>query len=219
MRESGAIPFGWIADGTRWVRRPDTYSGVEDALRSTARFYRRPLWANQGERVEVWLEKEALAGVLVDETDPYDVPLYVTRGYPSLSYLYEAAAAIAHAGRPTTILYFGDHDPSGVHIPINILSRLREFAPAADIGLERIAVTPAQIASMELVTRPTKLTDSRSRTFIGESVEVDAIPPTTLRSLCREAIEDYVDQDKLAIVKIAEESEREILYNIAEVRS
>jgi hypothetical protein len=218
MRKSREIPYGWIADGTRWVRHAETFDGVDDALERVARFYRRGLWANQDERVEVWLEKEALAGVLVDETDEYDVPLYVTRGYPSLSYLYEAAQSIAAAAKPTTILYFGDHDPSGIHIPINILERLHDFVPDADIELERVAVTPAQIVSMRLQTRPTKTSDSRSRDFDGESVEVDAIRPATLRDLCREAIELHVDDRALGIVRIAEESERSILEAIAAAR-
>jgi len=215
MRLDGTIPFGTIADNTRWVRRPRTYSSVEDALRRTAQFYRRSLWAEQDAYVEVWLEKEALAGVLVEETDPYDVPLLVTRGYPSLSYVYEAAQAIAATDKPAFILYFGDHDPSGVDIPRNVMARLHELAPEAEISLERIAVTRAQIVEMGLPTRPTKQSDSRSRFFEGESVEVDAIPPAILRALCRGAIEDYVDPRQLEIVRVAEQSEREILLRIA----
>ena len=84
MRLAGKLPFGWIADNTRWVRKPQTYSSLQAALRDTARLYRRSMWRDHPAYVEVWLEKEALAGVLVDETDEWDVPLLVTRGYASL---------------------------------------------------------------------------------------------------------------------------------------
>src|SRR5262249_13758807 len=180
MRLSGKIPFGWIADNTRWMRKPRSYSSMEEALRRTAETYRRSLWDNQDGYVEVWLEKEALAGVLVEETGPWDVPLMVTRGYPSLSYLYEAACAIRALDKPAHLYYFGDYDPSGMDITRNVEERLRQFAPEAQIHFARVAVTPEQINELQLPTRPTKKTDSRSRSFDGESVEVDAIPPRQL---------------------------------------
>jgi hypothetical protein len=119
MRRDGSIPFEWLADATRWMRKPTTYSSMEEALRNTAQAYRRDLWNDGSEYVEIWLEKEALAGVLVDVTDPWDVPLMVTRGYSSISYLHSAAKTIyerAKQGKRTTLYYFGDRDPSGVDI-------------------------------------------------------------------------------------------------------
>ena len=182
-----------------------------------AEHYRRSVWADVDTYVEVWLEKEALAGVLYAETDPYDVPLMVTRGYPSLSYVYEAAEAISNIAKPTTIYYFGDHDPSGVDIARNVEARLREFAPSAEIDFHRVAVTVLQIDLWQLPTRPTKQSEfAGSAGFTGESVEVDAIPPATLRGLCRSAIEDHIDVHALDVLKIAEDSEREILTRIAD---
>jgi hypothetical protein len=86
MREAGQIPFEWIADNTRWQRKPSTFTGIESCLNSTARFYRRDLWAAMPVNVEVWCEKDALAGVLMEETEIYDVPLMVARGYSSISF-------------------------------------------------------------------------------------------------------------------------------------
>src|SRR5436305_11265476 len=63
MRRNGDMPFSWIADGTRWQRKPQTHDSVESALRDTADFYRRALWSSQPWYVEAWLEKDALAGV------------------------------------------------------------------------------------------------------------------------------------------------------------
>jgi hypothetical protein len=219
MRRSGRIPFSWIADNTRWMRKPTTYSSMEDALENTARTYRRSLWDNQDVYVEVWTEKDALAGVLLEETRVWDVPLMVSKGFSSITYLYEAAQAIRSQGKPAYLYYFGDHDPSGVHIDRVIENRLREFAPDAEIHFERIAVTKEQIAQFNLPTRPTKRSDSRSKTFEGESVEVDAIPPRQLRAMVADCINRHVDQHALSVLNTAEESEREILYKLSQAKS
>ncbi len=214
MRREKIIPFSWIADSTRWMRKPDSFSSLEEALHQTAQTYRRALWDNQDAYVEIWLEKDALAGVIYEETEQWDVPLMVTRGYPSLSFLASAAEAIAGCGKPVFLYYFGDHDPSGVDIPRKVERDLRAFAPDADIYFQTVAVTPGQIEEWGLPTRPTKKTDSRSKNFKGESVEVDAIEPEKLRELVRDCIQPHVDADALEVLEVAEESEREILYEL-----
>ena len=214
MRLAREIPFDWIADNTRWMRKSPSFSSLQDALRNTRDTYRRAVWSNQPYHVEVWLEKDALASVLVEETDPWDVPLMVTRGYPSVSYLHNAAVQIESWGKPALIYYFGDHDPSGVDISRNVEARLREFAPNTWIHFERVAVNPDQIERMGLITRPTKTSDSRSKNFEGESVEVDAIPARTLRAMVREYIASCIDEESLTELRVAEESEREILEQL-----
>lgn len=215
LRLCGVIPFDWIADNTRWMRKPRTYSSLGAALKHTAAAYRRCLWDNQDVYVEVWLEKDALAGVVYAETEPWDVPLMVTRGFPSLSFLHSAAEAIANQDKPAHIYYFGDWDPSGKDISRNVEQRLREFAPHADITFERLAVNSDQIKSLNLPTRPTKKSDSRAKTFKGESVELDAIPASTLRQMVRDAIRQHVDEHALHIQELAEQDERRILEMFA----
>ncbi len=87
MRRAGELPYGWLADNSRWMRKPRTYESLEDMLELTAQTYRRALWGTQDAYVEVWLEKDALAGVIYEVTAEWDVPLMVTRGYPSLTFL------------------------------------------------------------------------------------------------------------------------------------
>jgi hypothetical protein len=211
MREAGEVPFEWIADNTRWQRKPSTFTGIESCLNSTARFYRRNLWAAMPVYVEVWCEKDALAGVLMEETETYDVPLMVARGYSSLSFLHSAAMAIKALGKPAYIFHFGDLDPSGVDAARDIEAKLRRYAPEAEIHFERPAVTRAQADEWNLPTRPTKQTDTRAKKFVGASVELDAIPARKLRELVRECIERHVDKEKLEFLRIAEKSERELL--------
>jgi hypothetical protein len=216
MRKEQKIPWRWISDNTRWMRKARTFSSLEEALANTARTYRRDLWDNQGVYVEVWTEKDALAGVLLEETRKWDVPLMVSRGFSSASYLYEAAETIQAAGKPAYLYYFGDHDPSGVHIDRAIERGLREHAPDADISFERVAVQAWQIEAWGLPTRPTKKTDSRSKSFEGDSVEVDAIEPARLRELVADCIGQHVDSNALATLREAEQSERNVLTRLCD---
>ena len=79
-----------------------------------------------------------------------------------------------------------------------------------------MAVTPDQISSMNLLTRPTKKSDSRSKGFEGESVEVDAIHPDDLRALVRDCITQHIDKRALMVTQEAERSEREIMTSLAD---
>jgi hypothetical protein len=214
MRVAGQIPYGWIADSTRWQRKPQTDRSLAGALQRTAETYRRALWAEQPSYVEVWLEKDALSGVLASETYYWDVPLMVTRGYPSLTYLHSAAEAIASKDVPCFIYYFGDHDPSGVDIPRNVEKQLRRMAPDAELYFERVAVLPDQIEALNLQTRPTKRTDSRAHSFEGESVEVDAIAPAVLRGMASRCITQHLDREILERTERIEAEERETLAEI-----
>jgi hypothetical protein len=161
--------------------------------------------------VEEWCEKDALAGVLYDITAQWDVPLMVTRGYASLSFLYEAGEYLRTLNVPVFLYYFGDWDPSGVDIPRKVEADLRDFAPDNAVTFARVAVNPDQIHAWSLPTRPTKGRDSRSKSFVGESVEVDAIPPGYLRQLVANCIEQHMNQDALHATIVAEESERQLL--------
>jgi hypothetical protein len=208
LRRSGDLPYEWIADGTRWHVKSRSWNNVEDALHDAAISYRRALWHDQPEYVEIWSEKEAISSIVSPITDSYDVPLMIARGFASETFLFSTARTIANVGKPTTIYQLGDHDPSGVAAWKHVQDRLREFAPEADITFSRIAVTEDQISGWSLPTRPTKTTDSRAKTFVGESVEVDAIPTSRLRGLVSDAIEQHIDPEALTLTRLFEAEER-----------
>lgn len=113
MRVSKLLPFSCLTDSTRWQRKPQTFDSVQQALEDTARFYRKALWTDANAYVEIWLEKDALAGVIYPITSLYDVSLMVTRGYASLSFLHSAAEYIKDLEVPAYIYHLGDFDPSG----------------------------------------------------------------------------------------------------------
>src|SRR5262249_34132114 len=171
-------------------------------------------WDSADAYCEIWLEKDALSGVIYPITSMYDVPLMVARGYASLTFLYSAAEAINELDVPAYIYHFGDFDPSGVDAGEKIEETLTELASDAEIIFRRIPVTPKQINDWRLPTRPTKASDPRSRNFGDLSVELDAIEPNRLRTLVRKTIEKHLPKRQFEILKAAEASEREIISRL-----
>ena len=217
LRRTGRVSYSSLADNTRWQRKPITYDSMAEAVDRTAAGYRRAVWSDVDTYLEVWLEKDALAGVLMPVTSRYDVPLMVSRGYASLTYLHEAASHMRELEKRVVVLHFGDHDPSGRDAADKIEATLREFAPEVEIEFARAAVTPEQIEEWRLPTRPTKRSDSRSKTWTGgDSVELDAIEANTLRALCEDLIEQIIPDGWLDGLRAAEESERDLLRSWAD---
>lgn len=210
MRLDGTMPFSWIVDNTRWMRKPTTFVDAEDALLHTARTYRRDLWATADRYVEVWCEKDALAGVLYDITANYDVPLMVNRGFSSITYLHTAAMTYKAENKPVIVHYFGDADSYGIQAEAAIERRLREFAPEVDIEFSRAAVTEEQVEEWDLPTRFDKKDPGRL------AVELDAVPAPKLRDLVESCITDNLDPHHLDLVRTVEDSERELFLRIIE---
>lgn len=219
LRESGEIPYGWITDNVRIVRGHSRYGGPEDYARVAAEFYRKDYWAESPVNVEVWLEKDALAGVLVPTVvEECGLDLHVTRGYASVSYLQSAADFIHTDGRPSYVYLLTDFDPSGLGIADTVKAELIRRSYPTEVYVECLAVNREQIDEWDLPTRPTKTTDSRASKFVRQhgtgSVELDAIPPATLRSLVRNSIEEHMDPEELRALKLAESQERDLLRSV-----
>ena len=216
LRRNRMLPYSWITDGTRLKLKPDTYDSAQQALEITAYTYRRAMWVNQPNYVEIWSEKDAIRGVVWPVTHEFDVPLLIARGFGSETFLERTAADLAEQGKPATIYQLGDHDPSGVAAWADIQRKLRDFVPdSIELTFERLAVTPEQIEQYELPTRPPNPKDSRAKSFTGGAVDVDAIPSTELRRIVRTAVEQWIDPEALRLNEIAERSEKQILRRIA----
>jgi hypothetical protein len=210
LRRSGDLPYSWITDGTRYILKPRSWNDLDEMLEDAAASYRLMLWRDQNINVQMFTEKDAITGVISGVTAEWDVPLGVLRGYSSESFAWSVAESLP-TWKPTIMYQLGDHDPSGVDAWRNFAEKVTAFAPEADVRFERLAVLPEQIELWDLPTRPTKRTDSRSGGFVGESVEVDAIAPSMLRTLVRRAIEQHIDPDALALTRSVEASERDVL--------
>lgn len=210
LRRDGTMPYGWIADNTRWQIKPTTYTGVESAMQIWHDAYRRDMWESQNVHVEIWVEKDALAGVIAPVTRYYGVPLFVARGFSSMTFAYDAAEEIKEIDKPTYIYHFGDFDPSGINAAESLQAEL--WGHGASASFERIAITREQIDNMGLPTLPVNRKDPRAKTWNHPFVcELDALPVNVLRSLVRECIEAHIDKARWEHTKEAERLERQTL--------
>jgi hypothetical protein len=219
-RRSGEVPWEAFADSTRWHIRNQTFNGTTDALQRCKETYRRDMWATQPHYVELWLEKDAIASIVVDVADQFGVPIFVCRGFASLSSLHGAAQTFRGAkftGKRVTILHLGDYDPSG-HAAANAIEDTLTEDFGCNIDFERLAILPGQIDRLHLPTRPTKQSDSRAKNWDGdECVELDAMPPAEMCALVEDAITDLIDPFEWEQMQKIETEERESLQKICAV--
>lgn len=213
MREAGALPFDWIADNTRWMRKPVSFDSIDEALADAAASYRRALWSSAPALVEVWCESDSTASTVANVTEEWDVPLMVTRGYPSKSFLWSSAQTYTFRDRPVVIYYLGDLDPAGIEIEASIRDGLRRHAPETEIRFERVAVTFDQRDTWDLPTSPAK--NRKRLDFYGGAVELEALPAPTLRQMLEERILSHFDMRRLELVLLAEEEERALFERMA----
>lgn len=207
-RLAGLIDWDAIVDRTRNLESLAHWSRPENIVEAVSEQFRIDKWARQPHRIEVWIEKEALAGVFERVCEELDVPYFCCRGYTSVSEMWAAgqrlqkyyAKGLRRGGHKQTpvILHFGDHDPSGIDMTRDIVDRLKMFA-GFSIGVERLALNMDQVEQYGPPPNPAKTTDSRYASYIQihgeESWELDALEPSVLAALVREAVGKFRDDD------------------------
>lgn len=227
MRRDGSIPYSWIADNTRWMRKPETFRTPLDILRHYQKFYRQDAWHRRPIRVEFWCESDAIASALYEVTEIYDVPLYPCKGYSSETFAYEAIEAAKETGKPTYAYYLGDFDPSGWDMSASLKEKLMD---SGLVYFQRIGVNLSQIKAWNLPIHETKETDSRFKRFFETfpgiddhgvrdcaSVEIDAVPPDILRNLVQQAIAQHIDPAELAALDREEDAAKEAFNQMLNV--
>jgi hypothetical protein len=215
-RERGEIPFSWIVDETRLVDRVSQWDDPADYVDTVRDSYRKDRWADQPNRLMVISEKGTVGGVLRPVLHTYGVPFVVYHGFGSASALWELAGESRRDKRPLTLLYVGDHDPSGRAMSdSDVPGRLERYGGTAKVV--RLAVTPAQIRGQGLATFSAheKKTDARYKWFLdryGETCcELDAMSANTLRATVDGAINRRLDKVAWARAEAVERVELESL--------
>lgn len=223
-RLAGLIDWEYITDRTRNLHRLAHWSSPGSIIQACAEQYRVDKWATQKVRVEVWIEKEALAGVFQRVCDQLDVPFFSCRGYTSQSEMWAAGQrlkGIKRGGQKPIILHFGDHDPSGIDMTRDIRDRLKLFM--GGLSLERLALNMDQVEEYEPPPNPTKITDSRAEGYIAEygneSWELDALEPDVLASLVRDFVLSVRDKAAWEEAEDREQAGRERLAELADQES
>ncbi|SEA74067.1 hypothetical protein [Nitrosospira multiformis] len=218
LRRSGAIPYAWIADMSRQGYHVDTFSGASDFVERMAGLYRSDLWADSDYRCEVWAESRSIASVLLKDCQNLAVSLFPCGGFSSLSFVHEAASQHNDSDdwRPLQIFYIGDYDPAGVLIDRSLEQEMRRhLSDDIELRFERIGINLDQIEEFNLATKARKESDARSQ-HIAFTVEAEAMPAGIMRRILREKVEALLPENALSVAKVAEQSERAHLLEIAQ---
>jgi len=220
-RLAGLIDWLAIVDRTRNLKSLSHWDSPSDIVRAVAEQYNVDRWVNQHNRVEVWIEKDALVGVIEGVCEELDVPYFSCRGYTSQSEMWMAAMRLkkyARNGQTPVILHFGDHDPSGIDMTRDITDRLELFM--GGIEVRRMALNMNQVEEYQPPPNPAKLTDSRVHAYIreygAESWELDALEPAVLAGLIRNEIGSLQDANAWAEMEQIQDNARAELAKIAD---
>ena len=219
-RMAGVIDWGAIEDRLRVPFLPYWNVDINDALQDSAKQYRVNRMRNQDTYIELWVEKDALSGVLKNITSKYHINLMVNRGYSSCSAMHDAFIRLnGRSESRKIILYLGDHDPSGLDMIRDINDRLIGFG-LENFEVRQIGLTWEQIQQYAPPPNPAKVTDPRAKKYIAEfgrvSWEVDALNPKTLHQLVSNNVEDLINPEIFSKQMEREDLEKTKLQQIAD---
>lgn len=216
-RLAGVVDWDAIEDRTRNLQSVAHSDNPSSIISSAAYSFRMDKWIDQPHRVEVWVEKDALIGVLEKACRPLDVPWFSCRGYTSQSELYGASKRLMgyiDAGQEPIVIHLGDHDPSGCDMTRDIFDRL-ELLCGQPVDVKRIALNKPQIQKYNPPPNPAKQLDSRFKSYISEHGkscwELDALSPKVIDNLITKTVLDYRDNELYAEQEEIEEGHRAAL--------
>ena len=219
-RLAGLIDWYAIVDRTRNLRGNSHWDRPEDVIDSARYSYMLDRWENQPNYVEVWVEKDALIGIVSQICRELDVPHFSCRGYTSQSEMWSAAQRFIRQDyrESRTIIHLGDHDPSGIDMTRDIQERMDMFG--ADVFVKRVALTMEQIETFCPPPNPTKLSDARASGYIREygheCWELDALEPKVITSLIRNEVTALLDTDLLSEIERREKTDKTNIKLISE---
>jgi hypothetical protein len=200
-RLCGLIRWDALVDRTRNLMGLQTYETPNELIKEAADSYRRDLWQDQAWRPEVWIEKEALTGVVSRICNELRVDFFACRGSNSQSEQWRAGQRFAdyiRKGQRPIIVHLGDHDPSGIDMTRDNADRLEMFV-GTPVSVQRLALNMDQVEELQPPPNPTKLSDSRAQGYIDrfgyESWELDALDPSYIRNLISDAVKLVRDED------------------------
>ncbi|WP_270545307.1 toprim domain-containing protein [Butyricimonas paravirosa] len=227
-RWEGAVDFEAFSDldrvmvGETRAEITDVLNKIEEAkyqVSAWMKHYSKNRWENQPVYAELFIEKKALQGVFQSVCAQNGIALGACKGYPSLTFLYEAAQRFSNAydqGKECVILYFGDYDPSGEDIPRSVADNLNRMARDVNslspfnVEVKRFALFESQVREWKLPPAPAKETDSRTANWEGiGQVELDAVKPEKLKRMAQEAIDSIFDYSLYDDLLMAETEETE----------
>jgi hypothetical protein len=220
-RLGGLVPWEWMEDRLRVAKGWQMWTDPAEFLSDVQSDYSRNPWQDQSHYVEVWCEKDALSGIFSDALSTYGVTLNIGRGYDGWSSIKRAADRYSlrkDEGIDTTVLYFGDFDPSGEDMHRSLIERFATLGVYPEIP--KVALTHED--ARRLPGDVTKADDTRAAAFVAEygdlAVELDALPVDELRRRIRQGVEEWMDMDALSEnARIEREQRRKLRDGIGRI--
>ncbi len=220
-RLAGLLDWDAIEDRTRNLRRTPAWESPESILDAVADQYKEDPWLTQKYAPEVWIEKDALVGVIEPICNRMRLPFFACRGYASQSEVYEAGKRFARHrlnGKTPIVFHLGDHDPSGLDMTRDNADRLLMFA-RREVFVKRLALNMDQVEEYDPPPNPAKDTDARfegyAEEFGTESWELDALNPPIIEGLIQAALDEIVDTDSWETAMTEERENRKQLGQIS----
>jgi hypothetical protein len=221
-RDGGLIDWDAIEDRTREVNTHTFWANPAGIISAAADQYREDLWAGQRYRPEVWIEKEALLGVVEGVCTELRVPYFAHRGNNSQTLQYQAGKRFTEyldQGLIPLVLHLADHDPNGIDMTRDNIERLALYA-RQEVEVRRIALNMDQVRQHNPPPSFVKDGDMRTSGYrerfgTDECWELDALSPTLIADLIRTEIEQLIDWPKWRSAQAREERRRGLLDTAA----
>jgi hypothetical protein len=220
-RRAGLIDWDAIEDRTRNVQSTPAWDNPSSLVEDAAEQYREDVWHSQDFRIEVWIEKDALLGVIEGVCNEWRLPYFACRGNNSESEQYKAGkrfAAYAANGVKPIVFHLGDHDPNGIDMTRDNVDRLAMFARQS-VEVRRLALNMSQVESYAPPPNFAKESDPRfaayAQQFGPKCWELDALDPTVIADLIRARVEAMIDADAWESALAEEAANRALLADVS----
>lgn len=229
-RYGGYIDWDAIEDRGREPTIPLEFNSIKERVELALNNFRLKRWSDQEYYIEIFCEKQALESVLKPIAQKWQVVFGYNKGYSSSASMYELATRIKekiNEDKKCIVLYFGDHDPSGLDMVRDIKERIEEFLTKGEeyydpekFEIVPLALNMGQIKKYNPPPNPAKITDPRAKRYIKEfgkiSWELDALNPTILQDLAQKGVLNYLDVDLYKSWIKKEEKDSEELRKFAD---
>jgi hypothetical protein len=221
-RDGGLIDWDAIEDRTREVHDHVFWNNPAGIISAAAEQYREDLWAGQRYRPEVWIEKDALLGVIEGVCTELRVPYFAHRGNNSQTLQYQAGKRFAEyldQGLIPLVLNLLDHDPNGIDMSRDNKVRLKLYA-RTEIEVRRIALNMDQVREHNPPENFVKESDTRTSGYrqrfgTDKCWELDALPPNVIADLIRREVEALINPKHWRKAIAHENRGRELIANAA----
>lgn len=216
-REEGLLPAGMIVDRKSEFIKRSSHKSFDDCFKEAFEDYALDSMAGQGRAVEVWIEKDTMRTIFLEDCYFNDVPLIISKGWTSWTFKDEAVKRFGQYRKPVSVLYFGDFDFEGEHIPRVLEEFVRGKIPELDFDFKKVLLTHDDFGRLKdyavrFNVNKKHLEHAYVREFIEQwgplKLEVEALGFNETRGRFREALFGAVNKQLVDSAEAKAEKEK-----------